>query len=155
MSANAEIEDETALDDLDHLADYGLTGLGGSLDLLPGELEASALLREDQAPFRILLREHERVDLLADRHLVGRVHRAADRELGDGDDAFGLVADVHEHLVLVDAHHEAVHDFSLVDLREGRLVIGDELPVGALNPDPVLDGRRRLYGVVRHAERGV
>ena len=153
--ANAEIEDETALDDLDHLADDGLTRLGGALDLLPRELEASALLGEDQAAFRVLLREDERVDLLADGHFVGRVHRAADRELCDRDDALGLVADVHEDLVLVDTYDEAVYDLAFVDLREGRLVVGDELPVGALNPDPVLDGRWRLYGVVRHAERGV
>src|SRR5256714_10220266 len=37
---DAEVEDQAALDDLDHLADYSLAGLGGLLDLLPGELEA-------------------------------------------------------------------------------------------------------------------
>jgi hypothetical protein len=47
--------------------------LGGGLDLLPGEFEPCALLREDQAPFGVLLREHERVDLLADRNLVGGI----------------------------------------------------------------------------------
>ena len=105
------------------------------LDVLPGELEPRALLREDQAPFGVLLREHERVDLVAERDLVGRVDRAADRELGDRDDALRLVADVDEHLVLVDAHDGAVHDLPLVDLGEGRLVVGDQLAVRALDPD--------------------
>ena len=127
-AAYAEVEDETALDDLDHLAVHGLAGLRGRLDALPRELEACALLREDEAPFGVLLREDERVDLLADRDLVGRIHRPTDRQLGDRDDALGLVADVDEDLVLVDAHDRAVHDLALVDLREGSVVVGDQLP---------------------------
>ena len=134
-AAHAEVEDQAALDDLDHAAVDRLAGLGGALDVLPGELEAGALLREDQPPLGVLLREHERVDLVAERDLVGGVDRAADRELGDRDDALRLVADVDEHLVLVDAHDRAVHDLALVDLGEGRLVVGDQLAVGSFDPD--------------------
>ena len=134
-AAHAEVEDEAALDDLDHAAVDGLARLGGALDVLPRELEPRALLREDQAPLGVLLREHERVDLVAERHLVGRVDRAPDRQLGDRDHAFRLVADVDEHLVLVHADDGAVDDLSLVDLGEGRLVVGDQLAVGAFDPD--------------------
>ncbi len=136
--AHAEVEDQAALDDLDHAADHGIAGLRGALDVLPRELEAGALLRQDQAPLGVLLREDERVDLVAERDLVGGVHRPADRELGDRDDAFRLVADVDEDLVLVDPHDRAVHDLPLVDLGEGRLVVGDQLAVGAVDPDPRL-----------------
>ena len=115
-AAHAEVEDQAALDDLDHAAVDRLARLGGALDRLPRELEARALLRQDQAAFGVLLGEHERVDLVAERDLVGRVDRPADRELGDRDDAFRLVADVDEHLVLVDADDRAVHDLALVDL---------------------------------------
>ena len=86
-AAHAEVEDEAALDDLDRLADDRLARLGSSFDPLPGKLEAGALLREDEPPFGVLLREDERVDLLADGDLVGRVDGAADRQLGDRDDA--------------------------------------------------------------------
>ena len=134
-AAHAQIEDQPALDDLDHAAVDRLAGLGGALDGLPRELEPRALLREDEPPFGVLLREHQRVDLVAERDLVGRVDRAADRQLGDRDDALGLVADVDEDLVLVHAHDRAVDDFALVDLREGRVVVRDELPVGAHHPD--------------------
>ena len=120
------------------------------LDALPRELEAGALLREDEPALGVLLREDERVDLLADRDLVGGVHRPPDRQLGDGDDAFGLVADVDEHLVLVHAHDRAVHDLALVDLREGSVVVGDELPVGACRPDPFFGGSGLFGDVVRH-----
>ena len=149
-AADAEVEDQAALDDLDHAADDRLAGLRGGLDLLPGQLEPRALLREDQAPFGVLLREHERVDLLTDRDLVGRVDRAADRKLGDRDDALGLVADVDEDLVLVDAHDGAVHDLPLVDRREGRLVVGDQVAVRAFDPDAFFGLLRLFYRLVRH-----
>ena len=119
-AAHAEVEDQAALDDLDHLAVDGLAGLGRRLDRLPGQLEAGALLGEDQPALGVLLRQHERVDLVAEVDLVGRIHRAPNRQLGDRDHALRLVADVDEHLVLVDADDGAVHDLALVDRREGR-----------------------------------
>ena len=153
-AAHAEVEDQAALDDLDHAAVDGLAGLGGAFDPLPGELEAGALLREDQPALGVFLRQHERVDLLAHGHLVGRVHRAADRELRGRDDAFGLVADVDEHLVLVHAHDRPVDDLPLVDLGEGRLVIGYELAVRAFDPDARL-GLLRGHIVGCHRQRRV
>ena len=65
-AAHAEVEDETALDDLDHRSVDGLAALGGALDVLPGQLEARPLLREDQPTLGVLLRHHERVDLVAE-----------------------------------------------------------------------------------------
>ena len=85
----------------------------GGLDPAPGLLEAGALLGEDQAPLLVLLGEDERVDLLAELDLLGRVHRLADRELVGGDDALRLVADVDEDLVLVDAHDLAADHVAL------------------------------------------
>ena len=134
-AAHAQVEDQATLDDLDHAAVDGLAGLGGALDVLPGQLEPRALLREDQAPFGVLLREHQRVDLVAERDLVGRVDRPADRELGDRDDPFRLVADVDEHLVLVHADDGAVHNLPLVDLGEGRVVVRNQLAVRSFDPD--------------------
>ena len=37
----------------------------------------------------------------------------------DGDDAFGLEADVEEDLVLVDLHHRALDDVAVVELDDG------------------------------------
>src|SRR5436190_11114896 len=141
-AAHAEVEDQAALDDLDHAAVDRLARLGGALDRLPRQLEARALLRQDEPPLRVLLGQDERVDLVAERDLVGRVHRTPDRELGDRNDALRLVADVHEDLVLVHPHDLAVDDLSLVDRRESGLVVRDQLPVRACRPDPVAGGSR-------------
>src|SRR5262249_53152849 len=77
-AAYAEVEDEAALDDLDHTAGDRFALLVGALDRLPRDLEAGALLREDQPALGVLLRQHERGDVVTDRDLVRRVDRAAD-----------------------------------------------------------------------------
>ena len=150
-AAHAEVEDQTALDDLDHGALDRLAALGGALDALPCHLEARALLGEDETPLGVLLRHHERVDLVAELHLVGRVHGPADRQLGDRDHALRLVADVDEHLVLVDAHDGAAHDLPLVDHGDGGVVVGDQRAV--FGTDPASLGRIGLGGgLVGHQE---
>src|SRR5438445_12494125 len=47
-ASDAEVEDERALADLDHAAVDGVAAIGGGLDRLPRDLEARALLRQDQ-----------------------------------------------------------------------------------------------------------
>ena len=78
-AAHPEVEDQAALDDLDHGALDGLAGLGGGLDAAPGLLEAGALLGEDQAPLLVLLGEDQGVDLLAELDLVGGIDGLPDR----------------------------------------------------------------------------
>src|SRR6478672_9740566 len=102
------------------------------------------------ASLGVHLREHERVDLLADRDLVRRIDGPANRQLRDRDDALRLVADVDENLVLVDAHDRAMDDLALVDLGEGGLVVRDEFPVRACRPDTFFCGSVLFGDVVRH-----
>ena len=85
-----KVDDQAALDHLDHGAVDRLARLGRLLDLAPGLLEAGALLGEHEAPLLVLLGEDKRVHLLAERYLVGRIDRAADRELVGGDDPSDL-----------------------------------------------------------------
>ena len=146
-AAHAEVEDQPALDDLDHRSLDGLAGLGRRLDLSPGLLEAGALLGQQQASLLVLLGEHQRIDALAQRDLLGGIHRAPDRELGRGDDALGLVADVDQHLVLVDPDHLAADHVALLERLDGRVVVGDELAVD-LDQEVVGAVRRRLLGVL-------
>src|SRR5215218_6079667 len=128
-AAHPEVDDETALDDLDEGALDRLAGLGGCLDAPPRLLEAGALLGHDQAAVLILLREDEGVDLLAHLDLVVRVDGLANRKLVGGDDPLALVADVDEDLVVVDANDDAGDDLALLEERERRVIVRDDLPV--------------------------
>ena len=127
--ADAEVDDQAALDDLDHGACDRLAGLRGGLDLAPGLLEAGALLGQDEPSVLVLLGEDERVYLLAERDLVGGVDRLADRQLAGRDDALGLVADVDEHLVVVDSDDVAGDDIPLLERMQGGVVVGDYLAI--------------------------
>ena len=124
-----EVDDQAALDDLDDGAHDRLARLGGGLDAAPCLLEAGALLGHDQATVLVLLGEDHRVDLLAERHLLTWIDRLADRQLVGRDDALGLVADVDEHLVLVDAYDIARHDLALLEGLHRGVVVGDYLTV--------------------------
>ena len=128
-AAHAEVDDQPALDDLDHGALDGLAGLGGGLDPAPGLLEAGALLGQDQPAVLVLLGEDQRVDLLAELDLVAGVDRLADRQLAGGDDPLGLVADVDEHLVVVDPDDVAGDDIPLREGMQRGVVVGDDLTV--------------------------
>ncbi len=134
--ADAEVEDQAALDDLDDRALDVLAGGGRRLDPLPGLLEARALLGEDQAPVLVLLGHHEGVDQLAELDLLGDGHRLPDGQLGDRDDAFALVADVDEDLVLVDPHDPPRDDVPLLEERDGLVVVRhhDAVDLDVLGP---------------------
>ncbi len=157
-ATHPEIEDEAALDDLDHVAFDRFAGLGSSLDAAPRLLEAGSLLGEDQAALGVLFGEDEGIDLLAQVDLVGGIHGLADRELGRGDDPLRLVADIDQDLVLVDPHDIAFDDVALVEgdhrrgiVRHDLAVDFDEQAVGSLDGRA---GRSRGQGRIGHGHSG-
>ena len=154
-AADAEVQDQPALDDLDHGSLHRLAGLGRGLDLAPGLLEAGALLGQQQPPLLVLLGEHQGIDALAQRDLLGGVHRAPDRELGRGDDPLRLVADVDQDLVLVDPDHLAAHDVALLEGLDRRVVVRDELAVDLDQEVVGALGGRLLGAVAGSLRRGV
>ena len=155
-AAHPQVDYQAALHDLDHGALDRLARFGGGLDPAPGLLEARALLRQHEAAVLVLLGQDEGVDLLAHLHLVVRVGRLADRQLGRRDDALGLVADVHEDLVLVDPDDLPAHDIALAEVHQRGVVVGNDLSVD-LYQEPV----RAIHGLglgqrlcVRHEAQG-
>ena len=80
-AAQADVDDEAALDDLDDRAGDDFVVLLLLLDRAPGALVLRALLRKDQAAVLVLLLENQGFDLFAERHDLVRVDVVADREL--------------------------------------------------------------------------
>ena len=98
-AAQADVEDQTALDDLDDLALDDAVLLLDLLDRAPGALVLCALLGQDQSALLVLLREDEGLDVVADRDDLGGVDVVLDGQLAGGNDALGLVADVEQEPV--------------------------------------------------------
>ena len=134
--AQADVEDEATLDDLDDGAGDDLVGFLLGLDRAPGALVLCALLGEDQPAFLVLLLEDQGFHLVADLDDLVRVDVVLDGELARGDDALGLVADVQQHLVPVDLDDDALDDVAIVEVLD-RLVDGGEEVLGGAD---VVDG---------------
>jgi len=121
-ATQADVDDETALDDLDdRTGDVAVVLLDG-LDLPPCPLVLGTLLGQDQATVLVLALQHEGLDVIAEADDLGRVDVVADRQLTAGDDALGLVADVEEDLVAVDLDDRALDDLAVLDLDHGRRI---------------------------------
>ena len=141
-TAQADVQDKTALDHLDDLAGDHFAGLELLLDGNPGTLVLGALLGEDEAAVLVLLLENQRLDLVAQAHDVGRIGVLADGQLAGRDDALALEADVHQHLVVLQLDDGAVDEIALVELGQRtvdhlvHLLIGD---VGEVDHGGVLD----------------
>ena len=115
-AAEADVEDEAALDDLDDRAADDAVGFLDLLDRAPGPLVLGPLLGQDQPAFLVLLLEDERLDLVAEGDDLAGVDVVADRQLAGRDDALGLVADVEQDLVPVDLDDGALDDLAVLDL---------------------------------------
>ena len=118
-AAQADVDDEAALDHLDDRAVHHPVALLELLDRAPGPLVLGPLLGQDEPALLVLLLEDQGLDLLAEGHDLGGVDVVADGQLAGRDDALGLEADVEQHLVLVDLDHGALDDVAVLELDDG------------------------------------
>ena len=129
-ATQADVDDETTLDDLDDAAGDDPVLLLDLLDRAPGALVLGALLAQEQAAFLVLLLLDEGLDLVAHGDDVEGVHIMLDGEFLGRDDTFGLVTDVEQDLVPVDLDDGAGDDVTVVEVLDGGV-----------------DGQRELFGV--------
>ena len=137
-AAKADVQDETALDDLDDGAGDDAVLLLDALDGAPGALVLRALLAQEQTPFLVLLLQDEGFDLIADGDDLIGVDVVLDGQLASEDDAFGLVADVEEDLITVDLDDSALDDVAVIEVLDGLVNGGEDL----LGRTDVVDGDR-------------
>ncbi len=130
-AAQADVEDQAALDDLDDGALDDLVLLLLLLDRAPGALVLRALLGQDQAALLVLLLEDQGLDLVADGDDLVGVDVVLDGQLAGGDDALGLVADVEQDLVPVDLDDGALDDVAVVEVLDRLVDRGEEVIGGA------------------------
>ncbi len=130
-ATKTDVKDEAALDDLDDGALDGLVLLLELLDGAPGTLVLSALLRQDQSTFFVLLGEDESLDRISHGDDLIGVDVVLDGELTRRDDAFGLVTDVEQNLVAVDLDDGSFDDVAIVEVLDRGIDGGEEVLGGA------------------------
>ena len=126
-AAEADVDDQAALDDLDDRTGDDAVVFLDLLDVAPGALVLRALLRQDEAAFLVLLLENEGLDGVADLDDLAGVDVVLDGELARGDDTLGLVADVEEDLVAVDLHDGSFDEVAVVEELQGQFDRGQEI----------------------------
>lgn len=151
-AAEADVEDEATLDDLDDGAANDAVVLLDLLDRAPRALVLRTLLREDQAAFLVLLGEDEGFDVVTDRHHFRGVHVVLDRQLARGDDALGLVADVEQDLVPIDLDDGAFDNVAVVEVLDGLVDGCEECFLRAKIVDGDLVGARGGLDAARHVD---
>src|SRR5665213_3539723 len=134
-STQANVDDESALDDLDDDALDDLVAILQLFDVAPGLFVLRALLGEDESTLLVLLLQDEALDALAQRDNVRRIGVIANGEFSGRDDALGLEADVQEDFVVVDLHdgagdEVAVFEFEHAVADEGGEVGADHVVFG-------------------------
>ena len=126
-ATQADVEDESTLDDLDD-------GTGDDtvlfLDLLngaPGALGLCALLGQNQAAFLVLLLKDEGLDCITHGNDLRGVDVVLDGEFARGDDTLGLVTDVEQDLVTVDLDDDSFDDIAVAEVLDRRVDCGEKL----------------------------
>src|SRR5262249_30040487 len=122
--ADADVHREPALDPLDDPADDDLPLGVGLLDLVPDLHLLGFFTREDDVAVAVFGTLEQHVDDVAglDRHFAGLIE-----ELVDGDDALGLVPDVHDHFGRGHLENRSLDDFAFRDVAEA-VIVGIEQP---------------------------
>src|SRR5262249_29451144 len=117
--ADTDVHGESALDALDDAADDDLALGIGLLDFVPDLHLLGLFTREHHVAFAVLGALEQHVDDVAGLHgdLAGLVH-----ELVDGDDPFGLVADVDDDFGRRHFEHRPLHDLAFRDVAEAVIV---------------------------------
>ena len=117
--ADADVHRQAALDALDDAADDDLALGIRLLDVVPDLHLLGFFAREDDVAFAVLGALEQHVDDVAglDRYLPGLVD-----ELVDGDDAFGLVADVDDDFRWRHFQDGALDDLTFRDVAEAVIV---------------------------------
>src|SRR5699024_10381085 len=90
-AAQSDVDDQAALDDLDDGAGDNAIVFLDLLDVAPGALVLSALLREHETAFLVLLLENEGLDLVPDLDDFAGIDIVLDGQLAGEDDASFLV----------------------------------------------------------------
>lgn len=120
-AAQTDVDDQTALDDLDDRAIDHTIGFLDLLDGAPGALILGPFLGQDQTAFLVLLLLDEGFHLIPHLNNIEGINVVLDGQFLGWDDAFRLIADVEEHLVAIDLDDGASNDVTVIEIFDGGI----------------------------------
>src|SRR5699024_3679538 len=130
-AAQSDVDDQAALDDLDDGAGDNAIVFLDLLDVAPGALVLSALLREHETAFLVLLLENEGLDLVPDLDDFAGIDIVLEEQHAGVYDAFRLVSDVNEALVAVNLDDGSFDDVTIVEVLDGLVDGGEKFLSGS------------------------
>src|SRR5699024_906157 len=130
-AAESEVVDQSGLADFDGGAAHNAVVYLALLDVDPGALVLSALLREHETAFLVLLLENEGLDLVPDLVDFAGIDIVLDGQLAGEDDAFRLVSDVNEDVVAVNLDDGSFDDVTIVEVLDGLVDGGEKVLSGS------------------------
>ena len=135
-ATQADVDDKAALDGFDDGTFDNAIGFLDLLDIAPGALVLCTLLGQDQTAFLVFLGDDKSLDSVADLDDFVRINVLLDGKLTGGNDALGLVADVEQHLVVIDLDDGTFDQITIIEVLDGGIDCLDEVLFGA----DVVDG---------------
>lgn len=126
-AAKANVEDKTALDDLDNLAFHHVAVVEEIFNALPSVLVLGALFAQHEATILVLFLKHEALNRLAYRDDLFRTHVFSNREFFQRNNAFRLEPDIHEHLVVLNLNDGTGNQVTIVKCGNRRVDEGIHL----------------------------
>src|SRR6201995_5413670 len=152
-AAQADVEDQATLDDLDDGALDRLVLLLECLDGAPGALVLGALFGQNQTAFFVLFGEDQGFDFIAHGNDLIGVDVVLDGQFAGRDDAFGLVADVEQDFVPVNLDDGPFDDVAIVEVLDCFIDGGEKILARANVVDGYLrrgdGGTRHIVGLLR------
>ncbi len=132
-AAQADVEDESTLDDLDDFAVdvFAVVELGFDVD--PGALVLGTLLGKDKTAILVLLLENQCLYLVAEGDDVAGICILANGKLAGRNNALRLVADVQQDFVPLDLHDGTGDEIAVIEVRHRVVDECVHLLIGVLN----------------------
>ena len=118
-ASQTNVKDKTALDNLNNGTGDDAVVFLDLFDVAPCTLVLCALLGEDQATFLVFLSQDESLDFIANCDYFTGIYIVLDRKLARGNDAFGLVTDVEQNLVVINLNNLTGDEIAIVEVLDG------------------------------------
>ena len=126
-SAQTDINNQAALDNLDNGAVDDPVFLLHLFDVAPGAFVLSALLGQQQTAFFVFLLEDQSFDFVTNFDFRVRIHVMFNGQFAGKNNAFGFVTDIEQNFVAINFHDSTGDKIAIIEVLDGLVDFFDEV----------------------------